>query len=327
MNDFRLARPEDAADLEALSALPVPGHWIDLSYRRSFAQCREQVLLGRTERGQMAALAIRSTPMLWRHGAPQRLGYLGGLRIDPRHQGRNLLGEGFALLRRLHEADPVEEYLATIVEGNQLARRLLVERARPSWPRFFPSGVLCTLALETRAFPCQAGFSAGVQVWGRQQQYFPYEAPEESGERRWWLEHEGVVGCLRDLSHSRQTRVAGYHGLLRWLRPAFNLWQKFWNGPLLPPPGGLVKGGYAGFVCSDGIRPQAFRGWLRRMLGLAHARRMDWLYLGLSEKDPHLASARRFPHRLYRSQVFRVRYQGQPAALTEGAPYLELAWL
>lgn len=50
------------------------------------------------------------------------------------------------------------------------------------------------------------------------------------------------------------------------------------------------------------------------MLGLAHARRMDWLYLGLSEKDPHLASARRFPHRLYRSQVFRVRYQGQPAA-------------
>lgn len=324
MNEFRLARPQDAAELEALSALPVPGRWIDLSYRRNFAHCREQVLLGRTGQGEMAALALRSTPLLWRHGAPQRLGYLGGLRIDPRHQGRNLLAEGFALLRRLHEADPVEEYLATIVEGNQLARRLLVERARPSWPRFFPSGVLCTLALETSVF---AGEASPPPHRECRREYFPCEMPEEAGERRWWLEHEGVVGCLRDLSSTRQTSVARYHGALRWLRPALNLWQRLWRRPLLPPPGGILRGGYAGFVDSDGIRPQAFEHWLRRLLGLAQARGLDWLYLGLPESDPYLPIARRFRHRLYRSQVFRVRYQGQPALGAEGPPYLELAWL
>lgn len=324
MNDFRLADAQDAEELQSLSALPVPGRWIDLSYARNFDHCREQILLGRTSLGELAALALRSTPKLWRHGAPQRLGYLGGLRIDPRHQGRNLLAEGFALLRRLHEADPVEEYLATIVEGNLLARRLLVERARPSWPRFFPSGVLCTLALETQPFPFQAG-PPGEGGW--RQEYFPCETPEEAGERRLWLQHEGVVGCLRDLSRTRQTRVAGYHGALRWLRPTLNLWQRIWGRPQLPPAGGLLKGGYAGFVSSDGVRPRAFHGWLQRMLGMARAAGMDWLYLGLRESDPYLTTARRFRHRLYRSQVFRVRYQGKPAPLTEGSPYLELAWL
>lgn len=324
MNDFRLARAEDRADLEALSALPVPGRWIDLSYRRSFEQCREQVLLGRTGKGEMAALALRSLPTLWRHGSPRRLGYLGGLRVDPRFQGRNLLAEGFALLRRLHQADPVEEYLATIVEGNQLARKLLVERARPSWPRFFPSGVLCTLALETHRFPF---LTSAPPNWQSRREYFPCQTPEEEGERRWWLEHEGMVGCVRDLARTRQTCVAAYHGPLRWLRPVYNLWQKLWRRPLLPSPGGVLKGGYAGFVCSDGVRPEAFEQWLPRMLGMAHAQGMDWLYLGLSESDPYLPIARRFRHRLYRSQIFRVRYQGQPAPLNEGAPYLELAWL
>lgn len=323
MNDFRLAGPADLAELEALSALPVPGGWLDLSYRRSFANCREQVLMGRTGE-QMAALALRSLPQLWRHGQPRRLGYLGGLRIDPRLQGRNLLAEGFALLRRVHEADPVEEYLATIVEGNRLAHRLLVDRARPSWPRFFPAGVLCTLALETRPWPFQA---SGAPDWSGRQEYFPCEFVEEAGERRWWLRHEGVSGCLRDLSQSRHTSVAGYHGPLRYLRPFYNAWQKLWKRPLLPPPGGRLRGGYAGYVSSDGVRPEAFAGWLKGLLGMAHQAGMDWLYLGLPEGDAYLPVARRFRHRLYRSQIFRVRYQGQPEPLPEGPPYLELAWL
>lgn len=324
MNDFRLALPEDRAELEALSALPVPGDWIDLSYARSFAHCREQVLRGRFKTGQMAAIALRSLPLLWRHGRAEKVGYLGGLRVHPKLQGHNLLAEGFALLRRLHDAEPVEEYLATIVEGNRMAESLLVRRARPSWPRFFPSGVLCTLALETRAYACSV---SQAPTWTYTRDYFPCETPEEVGERRWWLEHEGVVGCLRDLSHTRRTSVADYHGPLRLLRPLYNLWQKIWRRPQLPAPGGRLRGGYVGFLRSDGVRPRAFEGWLRAMLGLAHSAGLDWLYLGLAESDAYLPVARRFRHRLYRSRIFRVRYQGQPDPLPEGPPYLELAWL
>jgi len=329
MNEFRLAGPEDFTELGALSALPVPGEWIDLSYPRRFEGVREQILLGRSG-GQLAAMALRGTLQLWRGGLPQRLGYLGGLRIDPGFQGRNLLAEGFALLRQLHEREPVEEYLATIVEGNQLARSLLVERARSSWPRFFPAGVLCTLALETRPLSAEAtpqSRALPCLQWGRRREFFPCEPLEEPGERRLWLEHEGVVGALRELSASRQTLVSAYRGHLRWLRPLFNVWQRLWGRPRLPAPGGALRGGYVGYLCSDGLRPAAFGNWLRQMLGLAHSQGLDWLYLGLCEDDPYLRVARRFRHRLYRSQVFRVRYQGQPSPMAEGGPYLELAWL
>jgi hypothetical protein len=329
VNDFRLAGPDDFSELSALSALPVPGQWVDLSYARRFQGVREQILLGRSQ-DQLAAMALRGTAQLWRDGRPQRLGYLGGLRVDPRFQGRNLLAEGFALLRRLHEQDPVEEYLATIVEGNRIARSLLVEGARSSWPRFFASGVLCTLALETRPFSAEATprqQALACLEWGRRREFFPTEPSDEPGERRTWLEHEGVVGALRDQSFSRQTLVSGYHGCLRWLRPLFNLWQQLWGRPRLPAPGAALRGGYVGYLCSDGLRPAAFGSWLRKMLGLAHSQGLDWLYLGLCEDDPYLRVARRFRHRLYRSQVFRVRYQGQPIPLAEGSPYLELAWL
>ncbi|MFN8607315.1 MAG: hypothetical protein U0931_07280 [Vulcanimicrobiota bacterium] len=329
MNDFRLATPADYSQLRELSGLPVPGKWIDLSYPRSFCGCRDQLLIGRS-RGQLAAMAIRATPLLWRNGLARRLGYLGGLRVAPELQGRNLLAEGFALLRRLHEEDPVEEYLATIVEGNRLARQLLVEKARSSWPRFYEAGVLCTLALETR--PLRAGSTPVEQAlkcleWGRRREFFPCEPLEEPGEKRLWLEEEGVVGALRDLSANRQTVVGGYHGPLRWLRPFYNLWQRLRGRPRLPPAGAVLPGAYLGYLCSDGYRPAAFGQWLNKMLGLGHSLGLHWLYLGLLESSPYLAVARAFRHRLYRSQVFRVRYQGQPAPLAEGDPYLELAWL
>lgn len=329
MNEFRLAQAGDYEDMTRLSSLPVAGDWVDLSYPRSFQHSRDQLLIGRSQ-NQLAAMAVRATPWLWRSGRPRRLGYLGGLRIASNLQGRNLLAEGFALLRRLQEQDPVEEYLATIVEGNRLARQLLVERARPGWPRFHPAGVLCTLALETR--PLNTRSTPHEQAlacleWGRGCEFFPCEPLQEAGERRLWLEQDGVVGALRDLSFSRQTRVHAYHGALAWLRPLYNLWQKVWRRPTLPPPGSAIRGGYLGYLCSDGYRPASFGKWLRSMLGLGHSLGLHWLYLGLLESNPYLQIARSFRHRLYRSEVFRVRYQGQPAPVPQGQPYLELAWL
>ena len=79
---------------------------------------------------------------------------------------------------------------------------------------------------------------------------------------------------------------------------------------------------------SEAVSWHQVRGaWLSQMLALAHSQGMDWLYLGLPQDDPYLRVARRFRHRLYRSRIYRVRYQGQPASLSLATPYLELAWL
>lgn len=339
MNEFRLAHPGDEAELRQLSALPIPGQWLDLSYQRNpnffqgLSHPGDQVLLGRYQAGPLAAMAVRSLLQLYVAGKPTPMGYLGSLRVDPRHQGRALLFEGFHLLRSLHQDGQAQEYLATVVEGNRLAHQLLVGKARPSWPRFHPAGTLYTLALETfpsqpAALPIESSRALDfLQEHGPSRNFFPCQTPQTVGETRIWIEHEGVVGALRDLSACRQTVVDRYHGPLRWLRPLYNFWARWRGRPGLPPRGGQIRGAYLGYWSSDGTRPHAFGGWLQRALQLAHSTGLQWLYLGLLDSDPYLSVGRAFPHRLYRSQLYRVRYQGLPEPLDERPPYLELAWL
>lgn len=336
MNEFRLAQRADEAELRALSALPVPGRWLDLSYQRNpdyflgLSHPEDQVLVGRYRGQNLAAMAVRSLPQLYLQGQPTRIGYLGGLRIHPDFQGRFLLFEGFRLLRQLHQDGRTDEYLATVVEGNRLAEQLLVHKSRPGWPTFHPTGRLHTLALETLpgpAFPISPA-SAGdfLTQFGPGRAYFPCQPRSMAGEQRLWVMHQGLVGAIRNLAGCRQTLVQRYRGPLRWLWPLYNLAARVSGRPPLPAPGGAVRGAYLGYWCGDGLRPQAFEGWLQKCLQTARFMGMDWLYLGLMEKDPYLPLARRFRHRLYTSQLYRVRYQGVPAGLPE-VPYVEVAWL
>lgn len=338
MNDFRLAGRQDEADLRHLSQLPVPGRWLDLSYQRQpdffegLNSPEDQVLIGRDQSHELTSMAVRSPVRLWLNARQRPMGYLGSWRIAPRHQGRALLFEGFELLRQLHQDQRVDEYLATVVEGNQLARQLLVQKPRRQWPRFHPAGQLCTLALETTprctAQPADPRQSEQFALHhGPLRAFFPCEITDHPAERRNWVSHQGVVGAIRDFSACRQTVVRGYHGLLRWLRPLYNGWARCWGRPVLPPPGAALRGAYLGYWASDGFRPKAFEEWLGRALGLARKAGLDWLYLGLLRDDPYLATARRFRHRLYTSAFYRVRYQGLPEPWREGAAYLELAWL
>lgn len=336
LNEFRRALPQDEAELRRLCALPVPGNWLDLSYQRephffsSLCHSGEEVLIGRYRGGPLAAMALRCPHRLHVGKEIRPLGYLGGLRIDPRFQGRLLLFEGFALLRQLQQEHPIEECLATVVWGNQLARQLLVEKSRPGRPRFWESGNLFTLALETAPGPLpafQEKAPALIGEQGRLRPYFPADHPTIEGERRLWVEHEGVGGALRILGATRQNVVHAYRGALRWGWPLYNLWAHSQGRAGLPPPGGRLAGGYLGFWCSDGFRPQAFTRWLRQMLALGHAQGLQWVYLGLAGDDPYLRHALCFPHQLYRSQIYRVRFEGPPEPLPPQPLYLELAWL
>lgn len=326
MIDFRLANANDEPELRRLSALPIPGRWLDLSYQRnpdffeSLNSPDDQVLVGRLA-GQLIAMAVRSPVPLLVGGQARPMAYLGGWRIAPQHQGRPLLFAGFDLLHRLQREHPVEEYLATIVEGNRLAQQLLELKGRP---RFHPAGRLHTLALET--FPGSAERADAQEdfvIHHARRAFFPARPGQHAAERRSWLVHEGVAGAIRDLSACRQTVVHRYRGLLRWLRPLYNLVARC----PLPPEGAALRGAYLGFWASDGHRPEAFQGFLRRALALAHRQRHQWLYLGLMQDDPYLPVARRFRHRLYLSQLYRVRYQGVPDPYPEPCAYLELAWL
>lgn len=347
MNEFRLATPADGPELSQLCSLPIPGDWLDLSYRRhpkffdSLSCPTEQVLIGRYQGQALAAMALRANHPVYYAGQASQVGYLGGLRVDPRHQGRYLLWQGFALLSKLEQQDPYQEYLATVVEGNQMALQLLVQRPRPHRPKFFEAGRLLTFALEVPRIskttskttvlagqlspssqPVPPELLGQLSELGKRQDYFPSQYPLVAGEERHWICGQGVVGAVRLLSATRQTVVAGYHGLLGRARPYWNAWAKWRGRPQLPAIGEPLKGAYLGFLARE---PRAhLDAWLDQALAVAANLGVSWLYLGLYEHDNAVTHVSQRPHRLYCSNIYKVCCGVRPRL---GQPYLELAWL
>lgn len=335
--EFRLACPEDDAELQRLNELPMPGDWLELSYQRrpsffvGLSSPQDQVLIGRLAQGPAVAMAVRSPRRVYQNGKEVEVGYLSGLRVDPRYQGGTMLWRGYQLLSRVQEQFPLSEHLATVIEGNQLARQLLVERRRPSWPRFLPYRRLFTLALPTqeqpgsRTFPAEEGAEVQktLERFAPQRQFFPCQVePALPGERRFWLTHPEGVAALRDLSASRQTVVHAYRRPLASMRWLYNLWAR----PRLPAPGQPLKGAYAGYFAARSRA--AFDALLQGLLHQARQLGKDWLYLGMVEDDPYLDQARKFPHRLYSSQIYRIWWaQQKEIDLDERPGYLELASL
>ncbi len=154
-----LARPEDDAALRRLVASnPVPGR-ITLGFEREpsyFAGCRAmgpftQVAVARhRESGVIGAMACRAVRPRFVNGSEQPVGYLSQLRVDRPYRGQWLGAAVLRALPLLHADGRTQGYLATITDGNEEARGLLVRRARRGLPLFRPLARLHTLALHVR---------------------------------------------------------------------------------------------------------------------------------------------------------------------------------
>lgn len=338
---FRLATREDEAELRRLSALPMPGGWVDLRYQREpnfldgLNHSGDEVLVGRFADGPIVAMAVRSHRSVYLNGEATDVAYLSTLRVDPGQQGRFMLWKGFRLLGELQEQRPVAEHMATIIDGNQLAKALLVDKSRPSWPTFQRYGQLCTLAMpvgkryrmhELDNEPRLLQVEEFLALHGPQRQFFPTNPIELGWEKRTWIAHDGGILALRDLSAYHQTIVHGYRPPLNWMRPIYNLWALALGKPPLPGRGKSLEGVYLGFLCARS--PEVLRRLLEGALEEARTRKKKWLYLGLMEGDPHLPVAARYAQHIYRSTLYRVFFNSQKGVALDDRPgYLELASL
>lgn len=317
--DFRLANLQDEPDLRKLASLTMPGGWIDLSYQREpnfFDGCNDpndEVMLGRAPDGRLATLAVRSHRSVYLNGQPTPVAYLSNLRVDPDQQGRYMLWRGYRLLNQLQQQRPVAEHIATIIQGNQLAQALLVEKRRPSWPSFHHDGQLHTIAIPVgKAYqtaqldlqPQPQAVEDFLDRHGPERHFFPQQRTQRHWEKRYWLAHDAGVMALRDLSACHQTVVQGYRRPLNWLRPLYNLFAKITGRPQLPKVGDSLRGVYAGFVCTRS--PAAFKLLLDGALELARRLEKDWLYVGIMDSDPNLATALSYSKHVYRSDLYRV---------------------
>jgi hypothetical protein len=339
-----LATPADDFAIRGLCRRePMPGNLV-VTYEREpdfSLGCRVtgnefQVLVARdAQNGEVAGVACRSTRNLIINGHPQRLGYLGQLRIDQRFRGRWLVSRGFSLLKQLHERDPVPAYLVSIVEGNREAEAILVHKARRSFPSFHPVADFCTLAISlgrtkspvqgeveiSSAIPDQiAELARFLQAHGPQRQFFP-EWSEGSLRELTSLglriedilvarrkgEIVGIAG-LWDQSAYKQTVVQGYARWLKAAAPVYNF-SAHWTGrAALPRPGTKLRSAYVAFICIAADEARIFGGLLRELYNQARSRRFEYLLVGLDARDPFLSVAKKYAHVLYASRLYLAEW-------------------
>ena len=347
---FEVADQSSEAELRnLLRELPVPGN-IELTYRREpnyFDGCAShgpdcQVVIARLEQ-KIVAVALRAGRDLYVDGRPERVGYLGQLRVLPSYRRLSVLVNGFKFFRELHQQTPFGLYLTTIVEGNQRALDLLLHKPRPSFPSYRNFGGLQTLALFSGRCKARPGGVEGVgepselldflQREGRRRQFFPVLKAEELDGRQAprledffvFRESGEICGALAiwDQAAYKQTVVESYSRGLRWSRTLLN---GFLGGATLPPEGCALEMAYASLVCVPVQREHIFRNLLQAALAEANRRGKRYLMLGLHERDPHLKVAQRFRHIPYGSRLCTVDFE-ERRELDDRLPYVEVATL
>ncbi len=364
---FDLARPDDdAAIRRVLRTNPVPGGVV-VSYEREpdyFLGCGTmgrsyQVVVGRNHPdGAIVGFVSRAIRPRLVNGRPEDVGYLSHLRVDKPFRGHWLVARGFRYMRHLHADGRVAGYLVTITEENVEARGILVDRPRRHFPAFREVDRLHTLALIVRApkalppspYDIRRGSSeesgavvAFLREHGAAKQFFPVYDVDDFGagpttrgfaaEDLFIARYNGkIVGVLGlwDQSEYKQTVVRAYSGAMRWGRPFYNACARMLGAHSLPPPGEHLRSAYASFICVAGNDPDLFHLLLRYVYNLAAERQYAFLIVGLSERDPLLAVARRYAHITYRSTLYTVCWEEGGSfhdRLDDRVAYVEVATL
>ena len=346
-----VATPADDAHIRGLLRRePMPGR-IAISFEREpdfSTGCdatgeNATVLVARDlDTGVIAGVACRSEREVYVNATPTRLGYLGQLRVDRRFRGRWLVSRGFSLLKELHHRDPLPGYLAAVTADNREAEGILVRMGRRRFPAFHPVASYCTFALPVRPTPPVTGVTSAtaddipeivrfLQTSGSRRQFFPVwsEARLISLTTRLGLCIEdvqiarrsgriaGVIG-LWDQSAYKQDVVRAYSGWMRLAVPLYNAGAPWLRRPRLPKTGERIRSGYAVFICIEQDAPSVFGDLLTATVNRAAARGLDYVLMGLDERDPLFRTARQLPaHSLSKPAVScRMARRRSPACPT-----------
>ena len=337
---YALATPADDADVRRLLRENPMGDTIRISLERepdtSLAatvegDVHDTIVVRDRGTGALAAVGAVSVRDAYVNGRPQRLGYLGQLRLDRAYAGRaSVLRGGYAFFHSLHEALGVELYLTSILADNLRARRFL-ERGLPGMPTYRPVETFETLLMPvarrtaaTKGRPPLQDILACLARNGPRHQFAPAWTEQAllSPQRCCGLRPSDfhcatasggdVAGCLAvwDQRAFKQVVIRGYSPWLAWSRPLINLAGPLVGVPPLPAVGQALDLGYVSHLAVDYDDPGTFAALLRTAHADAAARGLRYLALGLSSRHPLLPVAKRlFRHRLTISTLYAVHWE------------------
>jgi len=346
---------DDAEIRRLLRDNPMPGR-ISLSLEREPNCFADADLPGETERtvvardgGRLVCVGCCTIRQHYVNGAPRRVGYLGGLRLDARYAGRfDILRRGYEFFRELQAEAPADFYFTSIASDNERARKLL-EYGLPGMPLYDFIGNFVTVLFpvhgktRSKAALDSRPIDQRLQTFGpakelvsclnesnRAYQFAPCWSPDElialsslglqaadfyavrNGQRL------AACAALWDQRNFKQTVIRGYAPWVGFARPIFNSFARITNRPQLPVVGETLAKGYISHLAGGTEETGSLIALLTELRSVAARRGIALLTLGFDAKDPRLALVRKtFRCREYQSRLYVVRWPGIGGAAGE----------
>jgi hypothetical protein len=361
--DIRLATPDDDADIRALmGSVAMPGA-VAVRFARepdyflgtTIMGDTCEVLIGRHQPdGQLVGMACRAEHRAYLNGQEAPLGYIGQIRIAASYRGHWLVHKG---VKWFNEAGPPDLlYFGVIASENPRARQLLLGSRPPGGVHTRQVYGLTTCAIILRPF--RAHIASGVDVkpgspetlaeivaflrlQSPRRQFYPAYRLEDftGGSRLRGLRPQDIMVARRgkdvvgvmaawDQAAYKQDIVDAYGPGLSRLRPVYDLVARVFGARPLTPPGQAIQLAFAACICIADDDPAVMRLLLSACAINAYQRGKAFLMIGLSNDDPLLAVARRYPHITYHSDLIAVAWSEAPVKqLDERIPYIEIATL
>ena len=135
-----------------------------------------------------------------------------------------------------------------------------------------------------------------------------------------------AMAACWDQSRFKQTRVHGYSGAMRYLRPAYNVVAALLPSHVpLPREGTNIRSAYATALHCRGNNANDFRALLASLIRNGRLREADYLMVGLDAHSPLCEALDAFSHRLVRGGHYLVGFGDEPPPVPGGEFYFECA--
>ncbi len=301
------------------------------------------------EDGAVVAMATRMMSRVFVNGEPQRVGLLSDFRLAPQVRGGTLLARGLRVFRDWHSDDPVEFYLAVILDGNRRAIDTFTG-GRAGFPLLRDFGRMCSPAIHLD-LPRAALPLPGVQFRraraedaGALRELHAAAAPRRQFARvdyanlpclstsDYFVAESGsrLLGCVAawDQQSVRQTHIEAYSAWLGALRPAYNLAARMLPLKPLPARGQRIPYVYLSNIVLREDDLPLWRGLLRHAYRSLRGGAWHYAIAALHERDPLAAALSDYRSIASAGRLYAVHFpqDAQAAArIDDRVPYMDLA--
>jgi len=331
---FRVATGADDALLRSiLRDNGMPG-WVEMAIQREPSFFAAADLFGRDwaviaeEAGDVIGMYTAAVVPVHVDGRPERIGYLGGLRVRPAYRRRiRHLREGYASIRPLAPSAGTRPWWFTVVAAeNENARRLLEAGVR-GLPPYHAQGDYVTFALPvSRGRRRELWRAAGVNDiaaiiafyngLAARFQYSPVldaDLINRIGIAHFYMyESDGNLqglAALWDQRAFKQIVARRYRQPLRALLPAYNACARLLRRIPLPDEGGALDQTFIAFLALS----EPALGDARELVEdlLSHCQ-TSTASVGLCAAHPLIPVVKRFKPISYPARVYAVSFDGTP---------------